>query len=483
METDHWNACVESILGMLAPLWKRSISGNQPHKRKRPFGTDMRDRKILRTSGVGSSAMYRNNPRSFDTSPSLSSSSGTTTLTHSRTSGQQDTTLQKQQQPFNLSNSTKSHLDQWLMLQTQHTNIPSLLDAPAAAQRDDPQVTAARNQLELEINTIALRLRSANDAEAHSHQHYLATLKADLVHFSLLIRKWLGLDATNTLQALFPDWVSLEDYVYGMMGYIKAHEVMYQFDTMPRTDDLLYDIHCMQSILDDGAEYLGTELATNGSLWKQVGWWVDQDMLDTTKQQLLNLCTGLQHELSQEIAKVGFTEKMMECIVCGLELMASATDLAGFSVELEQIDYGKPLVTLFAQWTSNEMQQQHHFTAPSRRTDLRLLQLLNNMARVLTAFRSLATHNHLLLCDRGSLDSLAPLLVDQAIHVVSTVDQQLSHQSQTYTQRSNIMRNTFLPILYLEQSLVGFTECIVALSDQSKLAYAKRIKWLYNLLD
>jgi hypothetical protein len=148
--------------------------------------------------------MYRNNPRSFDTSPSLSSSSslGATTLTSSRTSGQQDTTLQKQQQPFNLSNSTKSHLDQWLMLQTQHTNIPSLLNASAAAQRDDSQVTAARNQLELEINTIALRLRSANDAEAHSHQHYLATLKADLVHFSLLIRKWLGLDATNTLQVM-----------------------------------------------------------------------------------------------------------------------------------------------------------------------------------------------------------------------------------------------------------------------------------------
>jgi hypothetical protein len=162
----------------------------------------MRDRKILRTSGVGSSAMFRNNPRSFDTS-SLPSSSGTTTLTPFRTSGQQDTIPQKQQQPFNLSNSTKSHLDQWLMLQTQHTNIPSLLDgAPAAAERDDSQLTAVRNQLELEINTIALRLRSASDAEAHSHQHYLATLKVDLVHFSLLIRKWLSLDATNTLQVM-----------------------------------------------------------------------------------------------------------------------------------------------------------------------------------------------------------------------------------------------------------------------------------------
>lgn len=85
---------------------------------------------------------------------------------------------------------------------------------------------------------------------------------------------------------------------------------MYQFDAMPRTDDLLYDIHCMQSILDDGAEFLGTELATNGSLWKQVGWRIDQELLDTTKQQLLTLCTGLQHNLSREIAKVGFTEKV-----------------------------------------------------------------------------------------------------------------------------------------------------------------------------
>lgn len=166
----------------------------------------------------------------------------------------------------------------------------------------------------------------------------------------------------------------------------------------------------------------------------------------------------------------------MECMVCGLELMATATELAGFSLELEQIDYGKPLVMLFAQWTSNEMQQQHHFNAPSRRTDLRLLQLLNNMSRVLTAFRSLATRNHLLLFDRQSLDSLASLLVDLTIHVVSIVDQQLSHQSQAYTQRSNIMRNAFLPILYLEQSLVGFAECVVALSDQNTLAYAKRIK-------
>lgn len=119
-----------------------------------------------------------------------------------RASSQQNTTLQKQQQLFNLSSTTKCHLDQWLVLQTQHTNIPSLLNgAPAAAERDDSPLTA-RNQLELEINTIALRLRSSSDAEALSHQHYLANLKTDLVHFSLLIRKWLGLDATNTLQVM-----------------------------------------------------------------------------------------------------------------------------------------------------------------------------------------------------------------------------------------------------------------------------------------
>ncbi|KAI8341502.1 hypothetical protein BC941DRAFT_208433 [Chlamydoabsidia padenii] len=258
---------------------------------------------------------------------------------------------------------------------------------------------------------------------------------------------------------------------------------MYQLDSIPRTDDLLYDIHSIQSILDDGIELLGTELTSKSQSWHEMGWQVDQDLWNTTKQQLEHLCIGLQHELSEEITKVGFTEKMMECTVCGLELMVSATELAGrTSLDLEHMDYCKPLVILFAQWTCKEMQQlkgqqQHLSTSTSRRTDLRLLQLLNNMTRVLVAFQMLVSRHH------RSIDALASLLVDITIHVVSIMDQQLSNQNQSYIQRSNIMRTTFLPILYLEQSLVAFAEAVVALSDQNMPAYTQRIKWMSSLFD
>ncbi|ORZ17143.1 hypothetical protein BCR42DRAFT_414003 [Absidia repens] len=524
-ETHHWNACIESILGILedrlvrfhntgnvatkqssrkssrrplysASCWKIPINGNQPLKRKRPIVMDPRDRKMIRTSTTGSSLMLRdiNRTPTIDTKPTLTAPP----IGNKGNHWQQPMAPMKtipiknstKKHHFNISSNTKSKLDQWLLLQAQHTNdiSPDEPNTMITTGIDIKQCTSTetleqyQHQLEMEINTIADQLKSPSSSSSYSQQQYLTALKNDLVHFSNLIRKWLGLGPYKSLQTLFPDWPSLEDYVYGMMGYIKAHEMMYQLSIVPRTNDLLGDIHHIQSILDDCAELLGTQLVMNGCLWKEMGWWVEQSVLDATKQQFMNICCiGLQDELSNEISKHGYTEKMMECTVCGLELMSSASELIGRTLDQEQIDFCRPLVVLYAQWTNQEIQShgQHHYKNSNRtsRTDLRILQLVNNMTRVLTAFQSLTNSLHLESNDNGNrMGTLASLLVDIVFNVVSIIDQQSLTQTQPYIKRSNIMRNTFLPTLYLEQSLVTFADGVVELSDKKTQGYTKRIK-------
>ncbi|CAO3587372.1 unnamed protein product [Absidia cylindrospora] len=460
---------------------------------------------MIRTSSTGSSLMLRdiNRTTTIDTKPTPTTPAPAPAISNKGNHWQQPVVPTKmmsiknstKKHHFNISSNTKSKLDQWLLLQAQHTNDISPVEPNTmiATGTDIKQGTSTetleryQHQLEMEINTIADQLKSSpittsTSSPSYSQQQYLTMLKNDLVHFSNLIRKWLGLGSYKSLQTLFPDWPSLEDYVYGMMGYIKAHEIMYQLSMVPRTDDLLADIHYIQSILDDSAELLGTQLAMDGSLWKEMGWWVEQSLLDSTKQQFLNICCiGLQDELSNEISKHGYTEKMMECTVCGLELMASASALIGHTLDQEYIDFCRSLVVLYAQWTNQEIQShgQHHYKNSNRtsRTDLRILQLVNNMTRVLTAFQSLTGSLQLESNDNGDrMGTLASLLVDIVFNVVSIIDQQSLTQTQPYIKRSNIMRNTFLPTLYLEQSLVTFADGVVELSDKKTQGYTKRIK-------
>ncbi|KAI8086675.1 uncharacterized protein BX664DRAFT_163039 [Halteromyces radiatus] len=281
----------------------------------------------------------------------------------------------------------------------------------------------------------------------------------------------------------------MEDYLYGMMNFIKAHEIMYESDIIQRTDKLLDNIYHLQSILENYTDFLGTHLINNGQIWKEMGWLVDQSILDATKQRLMDICINLQDELYEEMSKHGYTEKVMDCNISGLELVVVATKLTGQPLTIEQFTFWRSLVILYGQWTCQEMQSLGYTNnTGSSRLALRLLQLLNNMTRILTAFNSLIS---IFLPSNQSFDlqplnTLASSLVDVTFNVISFIDQRSLKQNQVSIRRSNVMRNTFLPILYLEQSLITFADAVVAiynLTGSNTQSYNKRIKWLHGLVD
>lgn len=85
---------------------------------------------------------------------------------------------------------------------------------------------------------------------------------------------------------------------------------MLQIDIIQRSDDLLTDINNLQMTIDKSSEIYGTQLASNGYLWKEMKWWVDDSLLNSTKHWYLSICNDVHEEIYNEIMKCGQTEKV-----------------------------------------------------------------------------------------------------------------------------------------------------------------------------
>ncbi|KAI9309104.1 hypothetical protein BJ944DRAFT_259105 [Cunninghamella echinulata] len=364
-----------------------------------------------------------------------------------------------------------------------------------------------QQQLESDMKKIMGQLKTLhNKTELPSTtllEEYLFSIKYHLSLFFNASSEWMEINKCYSMDKLFQDWALMEDYLYGLMGYIKAHEEMLQIDIIQRSNDLLTDINNLQLVIDKNAELYGIQLSTDGYLWKEMGWWVDDRLLNSTKYWYLSICNGVYEEIYNEIMKYGQTEKSMSCIVSGLELINSTLKFIGESITIEQLKSLNSLIMLYTQWIIQQTESTNEYQLSDvthyQRTNLHYLQLIDNESQILDAFYSLlldykkhqkiytSSFSSKTLVSELSLTALPSLLVNIIFNVVTFINQQSLHQHQLNIKRSNIMRTTFLPLLYLEKSLTSLTQNFIAfhasLNEGENRSYEQRIQWLINLLD
>ncbi|CAO3626358.1 unnamed protein product [Cunninghamella echinulata] len=413
---------------------------------------------------------------------------------------------------FNYSSNIKSQLNQWLQQFNSSNNInnnmSTIITKNVNTNNNTLSFSTRQQQLESDMKKLMNQLKTPhNKAEIPSTallEEHLFSIKYHLCLFFNASSEWMEINKCYSMEKLFQDWTLMEDYLYGLMGYLKAHEEMLQIDIIQRSDDLLTDINNLQLVIDKNTELYGIQLSTNGYLWKEMGWWVDDHLLNSTKYWYLSICNGVCEEIYNEIIKYGQTEKSMSCIAPGLDLINSTLKFIGESITMEQLKSLNSLIMIYTQWivqqTESTVEYQLSDISHYQRTNLHYLQLIDNESQVLDAFYSLlldykkhqklyilSSFSSKALANELSLTALPSLLVNIIFNIVTFINQQSLYQHQLNIKRSNIMRTTFLPLLYLEKSLTSLTKSFIifhaSLNEDDNKSYEQRIQWLINLLD
>ncbi|KAL0098090.1 hypothetical protein J3Q64DRAFT_1859519 [Phycomyces blakesleeanus] len=273
--------------------------------------------------------------------------------------------------------------------------------------------------------------------------------------------------------------------------------------TIPRTNDLLHDIKYLQSVLEDKHNLYGECLVQNGLEWKTMGMPVDEHLLAATKGWFYSLSIGLLRELDTECSKAqslvtnmrelvnsALGEKLMAAILHGIEFISGSTALIG--LPSRKLTFGcRVLATVYGHWISENLgylneRQLAEFMAgttntPSTptninvpkaiRTDLRLMQCLESMARVLAALQTLQEVDNVDDDDpfdgETVLENLTSLLVEITVRTVAVIETSRVQITKLNTAKSaNIMVNPQMALVYMQEALLSFADQILELSGR-----------------
>ncbi|KAF7728333.1 hypothetical protein EC973_006274 [Apophysomyces ossiformis] len=323
-------------------------------------------------------------------------------------------------------------------------------------------------------------------------------------------------DHSLSFAQIFPEWKLFEGHINKLAAYVQSIEDMRNMisQTVPRTEDLLFDIKRLQSILDAKSSLYGDNLVQNGLEWKALGMPVDEQLLAAIKGWFYNLCIGLLGELDIECSKLQSlltgmdelasnptSERVMQFILNGLEFISSTIVFIG--LPSNKLNFGcRVLATIYGQWVSktlenlNDMQiertsldysfaagRSNHAdvkmtsaTARSLRIDIRFMQAMEGMVRILGSLQSL---QEISLKDNireigedkdsfGTLQNFTSMLVELTVQAIAVIETSRSpHIASTSTTKSaNIMTNPRMGFIYMQESLLSFAEKVVELSGR-----------------
>ncbi|KAI8377076.1 hypothetical protein EDC96DRAFT_551240 [Choanephora cucurbitarum] len=270
---------------------------------------------------------------------------------------------------------------------------------------------------------------------------------------------------------------------------------------IPQSDDLLQDIKGLQSLLDAKTSLYGEVLIQNGLEWKAMGMPVNEALLSATKQWIHNLCHGLLDALNSECkraqalvrdmkALIGSTvgEKLMACILAGLEFIAEASAFIGMTSQ-RNLDECCVLVTVYGQWVSENLEQindrskKNKAYATTKRTDIRFMQFMENMNRVLTCLYTLYDlHDIDSTKSIGYVDNLTAVLVELTVRAVSVIEIHRENATPSKAVAGNIMSHPQASFIYMGETLLTFASKILQLSEK-KGVFVNRIKDLEESLE
>ncbi|KAG0175376.1 hypothetical protein DFQ28_000948 [Apophysomyces sp. BC1034] len=339
-------------------------------------------------------------------------------------------------------------------------------------------------------------------------------------------------DHSLSFVQIFPEWKMFEGHINKLAAYVQSVEDMRHLvsQTIPRTEDLLFDIKRLQSVVDAKSALYGDNLAQNGLEWKALGMPVDEQLLAAVKGWFYNLCIGLLGELDIECSKLQSLvtgmdelvnnptgERVMQFILNGLEFISSA--IAFIALPSNKLTFGcRVLATIYGQWVSktlehlNEVQidktstdlststaRSNHtdvkmFSASARsiRVDIRLMQAMEGMSRILVSLQSLQEvglkdGTQEIAEDKdslGVLQNFTSMLVELTVQAIAVIEtSRSSYSSGTSTAKSaNIMTNPQMGFVYMEESLLSFAEKIVELSGREWMD-SPRVQRLHAYLE
>lgn len=212
----------------------------------------------------------------------------------------------------------------------------------------------------------------------------------------------------------------------------------------------------------------------------------------------------------------------MESILCGLEFVSATLSFIG--LPSKKLDYGcRVLATIYGRWIAEHLEQlcesqqdkpsvstESTKTSPmdvkmtsitqmtkSGRVDIRLMQLMDSMTRILASLQILqeigstgeseqltkfgwdtllASNNE----DSDSLavlENLASILVEITLRAISVIETCRNQRQGTSagTKTTNIMANPEMTFLYMEESVLAFADRVIELSGKDHL-YGARIQ-------
>lgn len=265
--------------------------------------------------------------------------------------------------------------------------------------------------------------------------------------------------------------------------------------TIPRTSDLLEDIKGLQNILDTKLALYGDALTQNGLEWKAMGLPVDDRLLDATKQWLYNLCIGLMEALDSECKKIGnrvtdmselyelpvVGEELMTSILIGLEFISEASMCIGYTC-LKIIYSCRTMVTIYGQWMCENLSRLHDKEdedekrmVPSKRVDIRYMQLLDNMTQTISCLLVLSD---LQIISNGdftpqelSIENLSAVLVEFTIRAIGVIETEKNQKRVT----GNIMTNPQTTFVYMTELLLTFVDRVIELGG-TDVNYNRRMQ-------
>ncbi|KAI9245581.1 hypothetical protein BY458DRAFT_528688 [Sporodiniella umbellata] len=278
--------------------------------------------------------------------------------------------------------------------------------------------------------------------------------------------------------------------------------------TIPRTSNLLQDIKRLQSTLDTKLALYGDALTQNGLEWKAMGLPVDDHLLEAAKQWLCRLCIGLMEALDSECKKIGSNikgvselydlaigEELMASILSGLEFVSEASNCIGY-IQVKTLYSCRTMGTIYGQWICENLSRLHDkvdeeghtkrtYTICAKRTDMKYIQLLNNMTHIVSYLSVLGDLQ--LMQDEAtfsvqdsqmSLESLSATLVEFTIRAIGAIRNEKSLKKVT----GNVMMNPHATFACLIELLLGFTDKIIEIGG-SEACFIRRTQTLYNYLE
>ncbi|KAI8376147.1 uncharacterized protein BYT42DRAFT_376430 [Radiomyces spectabilis] len=398
-------------------------------------------------------------------------------------------------------------LSQWLALQAQREGL-GIQEYKQLFEEKQSQL----HQLLADLNT-------THDSQADGQRFH--DIKAKLGQILKLADEMSG-DHSLCFTEIFPEWKACEGRINKIAAYVQSIEDMNHLvaTAIPRSNDLLHDIKYLHSILEMKINLFGDNLVQHGLEWKAMGLPVDDDLLLAVKRYFFNICDVLLNELHLACSQLPLNrtpdksspepytiEKLIECILLGLEFTSNTIAFIGYSSSI-LIFKSRILALICGQWIADSLAGLNKLQVDrptfgnkpaaqrSIRIDIRLMQLLESMTRVLSSLDTLQETDiqadfhdeEPAMVSNGEalhlLEKFSLVLVDITINAVAVIETSRNIQDPAHaaSKSANIMSNPQMAYLYMEESLLSFADKVIELAGRETID-GPQIQRLHSYLE